>query len=70
MAKVHTKFLLTEGKNDAYAIAGLMANYVAWGKSEDEWPVKIEAAGQGTQGWHWRHMGGWSDAEWSAWWET
>jgi hypothetical protein len=30
----------------------------------------LEAAGQGTQGWHWRHMGGWSDAEWSAWWET
>ena len=45
MAKQQTKFLLTEGKNDAYAIAGLMANYVAWGKSEDEWPVKLEAAG-------------------------
>jgi hypothetical protein len=45
MGKIHTKFLLTEGREDAYAIAGLMSNYVRWGTSEDEWPVKIEAAG-------------------------
>lgn len=45
MGKQHTKFLLTEGKDDVYAIAGLMSNYVEWGASEEEWPVKIEAAG-------------------------
>ena len=31
----------------------------------------LEATGQGpTLGWHWRHMGGWTDAEFAAWWET
>ena len=45
MAKSHTKFLLTEGKDDAFAIASLMSHYVPWGHHEDQWPVKIEAAG-------------------------
>ena len=41
----HTRFLLTEGKDDVYAIAGLMGHHVPWGNCEAEWPVKIEAAG-------------------------
>jgi len=45
MARLHTKFLLTEGKDDVYAIGSLMSNHVAWGTTEDEWPVKIESAG-------------------------
>ncbi len=45
MGKPQTKFLLTEGKDDAYAVAGLMSQHVRWGANEDEWPVKIEAAG-------------------------
>jgi hypothetical protein len=30
----------------------------------------LAAAGGGTEGWHWRHMGGWSDEEFAAWWKT
>jgi hypothetical protein len=50
MAKSHTKFLLTEGKDDAFAIASLMSHYVTpWGHREEQWPVKIEAAGSVTE---------------------
>ena len=45
MGKVHTKFLLTEGKDDVFAIASLMSNYVAWGANANEWPVMIKSAG-------------------------
>ena len=45
MARLHTKFLLTEGKDDVYAIASLMSNHVEWGSNDNEWPVKIESAG-------------------------
>lgn len=47
MGKLHTKFLLTEGKDDIFAIASLMGHYVPWGDKnhKDQWPVKIEAAG-------------------------
>ncbi len=49
MARLHTKFLLTEGKDDVYAIASLMSNHVAWGANDNEWPVKIESAGSITE---------------------
>lgn len=49
MAKIHTKFLLTEGKEDIYAVAGLMSNHVPWGDGSDDWPVKIEQAGTITE---------------------
>ena len=49
MTRLHTKFLLTEGKDDVYAIASLMSNHVEWGATEDQWPVKIEAAGNITE---------------------
>jgi hypothetical protein len=29
----------------------------------------LEASG-GQAGWHWRHMGGWTDEEFEAWWQT
>lgn len=44
-AGIQTKFLLTEGKDDACAVAGLMGNHVQWGDQEADWPVKIEWAG-------------------------
>ena len=49
MGRHHVNYLLSEGKDDVYAIAGLMANHVHWGSSEDEWPVKLEAAGSDTE---------------------
>jgi hypothetical protein len=49
MAKQHTKFLLTEGKDDAYAVAGLMSHFVDWGESEEDWRVRIEIAGSITE---------------------
>jgi hypothetical protein len=45
MGKSHTKFLLTEGKDDVHSIVGLMSNHVEWGTTKDQWPVKIESAG-------------------------
>ncbi len=45
MGKAHTKFLLTEGSDDVFAIASLMSNYVAWGADKNEWPVMIKPAG-------------------------
>lgn len=49
MGKAHSKFLLVEGKDDAYAVAGLMGSHVAWGDSEEDWPVMIVPAGSDTQ---------------------
>lgn len=34
--------LLVEGKDDQYAIAELMAHFVHWGDSKNEWPVLIK----------------------------
>jgi hypothetical protein len=45
MTRVQTRFLLTEGKDDVYAIAGLMSNHVDWGHSREDWPVELKAAG-------------------------
>lgn len=49
MAVEQSKFLLTEGKDDRYAIAGLMGHHVPWGSCEAEWPVKIECAGSDSE---------------------
>lgn len=49
MAKEHTKFLLTEGKDDVYAIAELMGHHVKWGDSPKTWLVPIEDAGSVTE---------------------
>ncbi|HUS93545.1 MAG TPA: DUF3226 domain-containing protein [Phycisphaerae bacterium] len=49
MGQTHTKFLLVEGKDDAYAVQGLMSHFVHWGSHESDWPVRIDAAGSDTE---------------------
>ena len=45
----HPKKLLVEGKDDVYAIAGLMRHHVAWGTDKASWPVEIVAEGSDDQ---------------------
>ena len=42
MAKRPTKKLLVEGKEDQFAIVGLMSAHVEWGNTPEEWPVQIK----------------------------
>jgi len=41
----HPKKLLVEGKDDVYAIAGLMGHYVVWGTTAEDRPVEIVPEG-------------------------
>ena len=43
--KQHPKQLLVEGREDQYAVSGLMGRHVRWGNTATEWPVLIEAVG-------------------------
>ena len=42
MGRKNTKKLLVEGKEDQFAISGLMSSHIEWGDSIDDWPVYIE----------------------------
>lgn len=45
----HANLLLVEGKDDVYAVSGLLSNFVSWGPTENEWPVFIKAIGSDAQ---------------------
>ena len=64
MGTRHTKQLLVEGKDDQFAIAGLMRAHTPWGDSADEWPVFIKPLdgvesllAEGSISTHWKSSG-------------
>jgi hypothetical protein len=45
MPQENPRQLLVEGKEDVYAVAGLMQHFVEWGTGPDDWCVKIVPVG-------------------------